>query len=90
MAWRGGTVTTAGGTATARPAWLAAQRAVPAEPQPAAVVRELTTPPDAGPAEKHATRQVEAPACQHGEHGHPRQQQPGAAASRGGRPFPVI
>jgi hypothetical protein len=52
MAWRGGTVTTAGGTATARPAWLAAQRAVPAEPQPATVVRELTTPPDAGPAEK--------------------------------------
>jgi hypothetical protein len=51
MAWRGGTVTTAGGTATARPAWLATQPAVPAGPQPAAVVRELTVPPDAGPAE---------------------------------------
>jgi hypothetical protein len=54
VAWRGGTVTTAGGTATARPASLAAQRAVPAEPQPAAAVRELTVPPDAGPAENTA------------------------------------
>ena len=50
-AWRGGTVTTAGGTATARPAWLAAQPALPAGPQPAAVVREVTVPPEAGPAE---------------------------------------
>jgi hypothetical protein len=51
VAWRGGTVTTAGGTATARPPWLAAQPAVPAAPHPAAVVREPTVPPDAGPEE---------------------------------------
>jgi hypothetical protein len=51
VACRGGTVTTAGGAAAARPAWLAAQSAVPAAPQPAAVVFELTVPPGAGLAE---------------------------------------
>src|ERR1700724_3517610 len=40
VTWRGGTVTTAGGTTTVTPAALAAQEAVPAAPQPAAMVRE--------------------------------------------------
>jgi len=39
-ACRGGTVTTAGGTATVTPAGLAGQAALPAAPHPAAVVRE--------------------------------------------------
>jgi hypothetical protein len=51
VAGSGGTVTTAGGTATARPAWLAAQDAVPAAPHPAAVVRASTVPLAAGPEE---------------------------------------
>ena len=64
---------------------------MPAAPHPAAVVRESTVAwPDAGLAGKHAARQVEAPARQHGKRGHPGQQQPGAAARRGGRPFPAI
>jgi hypothetical protein len=51
-AWRGGTVTTAGGTTTVTPAGLAEQDAVPAAPQPAAMVRESTVAwPDPVPAE---------------------------------------
>jgi hypothetical protein len=51
-AWRGGTVTTAGGTTTVTPAGLAVQDAVPAVPQPAAMVRESTVAwPDAVPTE---------------------------------------
>ena len=42
VACRGGTVTTAGGTATVTPAGLAGQAALPAAPHPAAVVREST------------------------------------------------
>jgi hypothetical protein len=52
VTWRGGTVTTAGGTTTVMPAALAAQEAVPAAPHPAAMVRESTVAwPDAWLAE---------------------------------------
>jgi hypothetical protein len=51
-AWRGGTVTTAGATATAISAGLAAQAAVSAAPHPAAAVRGLAVVcPEAGLAE---------------------------------------